>query len=67
MALTSGYVNTTNLNFRAGPGIHYQVLRILPEGTPVLYLNETQYADRATWTKVRVGSQDGWVNQQHLR
>lgn len=63
----STYVNTTNLNLRSGPGIHYPVLMILPQGTQVSCFNETRDADRAIWVRVRVGSQEGWVNQQHLR
>ena len=63
----TGYVNTTNLNLRAGPGIKYSVLRVLPQGTQVIYLNQSQYADNATWVKVSIGSLEGWVNQKHLR
>ncbi len=60
-------VNTLNLNLRAGPGVHYSVLAVLPQGTQVMAFGDTRYADRATWVRVRVGSQEGWVNQEHLR
>lgn len=61
------YVNTTNLNLRAGPGIGYNVLMILPRNTQLTRFSDTRFADKATWVRVRVGSQEGWVNQEHLR
>jgi serine/threonine protein kinase len=67
VATRSAYVNTTNLNLRSGPGVGYPVLMILPQGTQVSCFNDKRDADRATWVRVRVGSQEGWVNQQHLR
>lgn len=61
-----GYVNTINLNLRTGPGTNYASIRWLPEGTKVTYLNQSQVIEGSTWTKVRVDSQEGWVNQKHL-
>ena len=62
-----GYVNTINLNLRAGPGTNNASMRWLPEGTKVIYLNQSQVVEGSTWTKVRADSQEGWVNQKHLR
>lgn len=60
-------VSTMNLNLRSGPGVHYSVLMVLPQGTQVTAFDDTRYADRATWVRVRVGSQEGWLNQEYLR
>lgn len=61
------YVNSINLNLRSGPGVRYSVLKVLPQGTQVLVFDDRRYADHATWVRVKVGSQEGWVNQEHLR
>ena len=52
------------MNFRAGPGTGFDVLRAVPEGTRVLLTART--AD-GTWVKAAAGGQTGWLYKALVR
>ena len=62
-----GRVNSgaSPLRLRAGPGLNYTVLDLLPDGTPLAITART--AD-STWLEVRVGPSDrlGWVYTSYV-
>ncbi|MGH8710686.1 MAG: SH3 domain-containing protein, partial [Burkholderiales bacterium] len=62
-----GRVSTENLNLRSNPGTNQPVIMQLPQGTKVIILNESQNIGGTSWVKVRVGQQEGWVNQKHIQ
>lgn len=55
-----------DLNLRSGPGIDYSIVRVLPQGTVVSVLNQTQEVEGSMWMKVRVEEVEGWVNHKFL-
>ena len=57
-------VTASALNLRSGPGTNNHVLKILPEGTHLLFLA----TPNKTWMKVRIpDSISGWVAQKHIK
>jgi hypothetical protein len=50
------------LNFRAGPGLSYPILRILPRETELTILEFD-----GLWAKVIVNGQSSWVHSDYLR
>lgn len=64
----SSYRMTTDiLNMRTEPGMHATIITTLTNGTRVELLNEETGLDGRTWTRVRAGSYEGWVDDQYLR
>lgn len=66
------HVAADNLNMREQPGIEFQATYILPRGTQVQLLGESQYSfDGDVWLRVRVetleGPRDGWVSQRYIQ
>ena len=55
-------ITTTNLNLRKGPGLSYDVIRVLPEGTRV---TTTGRASRG-FAELVNGSATGWASMQYL-
>lgn len=64
--LVAKYVDIENLNLRTGPGISYGVITDLRVGTLVSLTGERQVIDNSIWVKVRVGTNEGWLNQKFL-
>jgi uncharacterized protein YgiM (DUF1202 family) len=57
---------TENLKLRRGPGLEQEVISVLPRGTQVQILGETQPADGFVWVRVSVDEREGWVAQEYL-
>lgn len=57
MTVTASYVN-----MRAGGGLSYSVLRVLPRGTRVEVLKRGNY-----WTRVNYRGTIGWIKNSYLR
>ena len=55
-------VTASYVNVRAGGGMSYEVLRVLPKGTVVTVLNVGNY-----WTRVQYGSTIGWIKNTYLK
>lgn len=51
------------VDLRAGPTNGYKILNFLPSGSRLEVLEED---DNSGWTKVRYGSQTGWIQSQYL-
>ncbi len=60
-------VRSLELNMRLRPGVNQPIVTILPQNAEVQLLGETQEFDGGLWTKIRVGQDIGWVNQQFLK
>lgn len=58
----SGYLSV-NLNLRAGPSVHYPVVRFAPRGAAV---NVYGCVDDYGWCDVSWGGNRGWVSGQYL-
>lgn len=59
---------TIGANLRSGPGTTQPILRVVPLGTAVLLLEESQtLEDGSLWVKVRVEETEGWMNRRLLR
>jgi len=43
-------------HLRAGPGLEFRILKVLPAGTPVQRLGR-----EGEWIRVRVADQEGWI------
>ena len=54
---------TTDLNLRAGTGLDYPILAVLPEGTVFDILDEVGI----NWLHVRVGEQEGYVYRSYTQ
>jgi len=61
------YINTANLNLRSSPGADQSIVTVLPNGTQVELLGESQNVDGSVWIKVSANGYTGWVNQKYLR
>jgi hypothetical protein len=59
-------VKSDELNVRARPGVDQQVVVVLTKGVSVTVLTDMRLIDNAVWVKVRVGDQEGWVDQSLL-
>jgi len=59
-------VKSDNLNVRAQPGIGQQVVLVLTKGSAVTVLTDARLISDTIWVKVRVGDQEGWVDQSLL-
>ena len=55
-------VTASYVNVRAGGGMSYKVLRVLPRGTVVTVLNVGNY-----WTRIQYGSTVGWIKNSYLK
>jgi uncharacterized protein YraI len=62
----TAYVNTPQLNLRAGPGSEFSIIAKLSRGDSVVCIEKRQSSDGGTWLRVRRGSFEGWVNQKLL-
>ena len=61
----SGWTKTVTasyVNVRAGGGMSYKVLRVLPRGTVVTVLNVGNY-----WTRIQYGNTVGWIKNVYLK
>lgn len=54
------------LRLRVGPAFSYDVLKILPDKTPVVVLPLPMGAEVPGWTLVDIGAQTGWVKSEFL-
>ncbi|GAB4472294.1 MAG: hypothetical protein Kow00124_10160 [Anaerolineae bacterium] len=54
------YVITGALNLRAGPGLEFEVLDVLPRGKPLGLIGRDA---RSEWVQVRVDGEIGWVGR----
>ncbi len=59
-------VNATNVNLRTGPGMSNPIIRRLPKGSRIVYLNEYRNIDGEIWAKVRGNGSDGWINRTYV-
>lgn len=55
-------VTARYVNVRAGGGMSYRVLRVLPYGTKVTVLKVGNY-----WTRIQYGSTTGWIKNTYLK
>ena len=55
-------VTASAVNVRAGGGMSYKVLRVLPYGTKVTVLKVGNY-----WTQIQYGSTTGWIKNVYLK
>lgn len=55
-------VTASYVNLRAGGGLSYDVLKVLPYGTKVSVLYKGNY-----WTRVKVGGTTGWIKNSYLK
>lgn len=55
---------TANVNMRRGPGLEFNVIRIIPENTVVAIEARTVDAD---WWQIRYGDNVGWVTEAFIR
>jgi len=55
-------VTASYVNMRAGGGMSYEVLRVLPYGTKVTVLYKGNY-----WTRVKYNGTTGWIKNIYLR
>ena len=53
----SGITRNSNVRLRAGAGTNHEVIRTLSRGTNVMMLGRS-----GNWTRVRIGSQEGWIS-----
>lgn len=60
------FVNSERVNLRTGPGAEYPVVAKLSRADSVICIERRQSKDRGTWTRVRSGGIEGWVNQELL-
>lgn len=51
----------SGLNLRVGPGSEHEVMRALPQGTPLRVL-----AEEGEWLHVEVGSESGFVHSEYV-
>lgn len=56
----AAFINATDLvNMRAGPGLHHNVITMLPPGTPIVIIGTNEIGD---WQQIQIDSgQQGWV------
>ena len=54
---------TTDLDLRAGPGMDYAVIGVIPAGTTA---DVEGCLETGTWCRVRLGAESGWANRRHL-
>jgi hypothetical protein len=59
-------VKSDQLNVRLEPGLGQQVVLVLAKGAAVTVLTDARLISDAIWVKVRVGDQEGWVDQSFL-
>ncbi|HEU5099439.1 MAG TPA: SH3 domain-containing protein [Roseiflexaceae bacterium] len=59
-------VKSEELNVRARPGVDQQVVVVLAKGVSVTVLTDARLINDTIWVKVRVGDQEGWVDQSLL-
>ena len=57
----------SELNLRAGAGVEYAPVAVLPANAEVQLLGEEQVVGGSRWVKIRFGEQEGWVNATFLR
>lgn len=62
LAKTAYIHDVLRVDMRAGPTNGYKILNFLPSGTQLEVLEESDDG----WTKVRYGSQIGWLQSQYL-
>lgn len=57
------------LNMRSGPGLNFDPVELLPEGTQLVVLDGPEEVDGYTWWRVRKASDEteGWVVAQFVR
>ena len=55
-------VTASAVNVRAGGGMSYEVLRVLPYGTKITVLKVGNY-----WTQIQYGSTTGWIKNIYLK
>jgi uncharacterized protein YgiM (DUF1202 family) len=55
-------ITTTALNLRTGPGLSYQVIKVLKEGTKVTLTGKTARG----WAQLVNGKSTGWSSMQYL-
>jgi len=55
-------VTASYVNMRAGGGLSYEVLRVLPYGTRVTVLYKGNY-----WTRVKYNGTTGWIKNSYLK
>jgi len=60
------HVKSSGLNLRALPGLDQQVVMVLKQGDAVIVFTDARLIQGATWVKVRVGDNEGWVDQSLL-
>lgn len=58
---------TTEVNFRSGPGVDCDALRVLDGGTTVVPLSGAHHAGGRSWLLVEVDGRTGWVASDFLR
>ncbi|MEO7909315.1 MAG: SH3 domain-containing protein [Roseiflexaceae bacterium] len=63
---TQKRVKSVSLNLRAQPGTSQDILVVLKQGDLVTMFTDFQLLQGATWVKVRVGANEGWVDQSLL-
>ena len=55
-------VTTTNVNLRKGPGLSYDILRVVPDNTRVTLTGRSARG----FVEVRVSDRRGWISSQYL-
>jgi hypothetical protein len=63
---TTKRVRSDELNVRARPGVDQEVVVVLTKGVSVNILTDARLIGNAVWVKVRIGDQQGWVDQSFL-
>lgn len=63
---TTAFVNTKELNVRAGPGREYSVVTKIAHGDEVMRIETGQSTEGTPWARIRFGSVEGWVNRKFL-
>lgn len=59
--------NSATVRVRSGPGLGFDQITSLRNGTPVEVISEPQPADNYTWVRIRAGEVDGWCILEALR
>lgn len=58
--------DSRGLNLRKGPHVSYDVITVLPDGTPVEILDIPADVKVPGWALVKTGADIGWVNTNFL-
>ena len=60
----ANYITTTSLMLRNGPGLSYQGIIVIPQGTKV---KSTEITSDENWIKVSYNGQTGWINTNYIK